>query len=55
MPPRLIEFLPSLGARAGKRPHPLLVLGEFGGGTPVDDGAVVENVGTVGDLDRRAP
>src|SRR5262249_2834702 len=46
--------LPALGAGAGERAHALLVLAELGGGARIDDLAVVEHIGAVGDLDGRA-
>ena len=44
-------LFPILGAGAGERAHPLLVLGKFGGGAGINYLAVVKHVGAIGDLD----
>ena len=47
----LSDLRPGLGAGTGKRPHPGLVGRQLGSGALIDDAAVVEHVGSVGDLD----
>ena len=47
----LPDLRPGLGAGTGKRAHPGLVGSELGSGALIDDAAVVEHVGSVGDLD----
>ena len=45
--------VPFFGAGAGEFAHPLLVCAKGAGVALVDDPAVVQHVGAIGDLDRR--
>ena len=42
---------PGFGAGAGEGSDALLVLGKLGGGARIDDAAVIEHIGAVGDRD----